>query len=452
MRERLKSVILLTLVLTSLYMTGQLWRDIYSPPQQPTSGIDVTSPEPLALLVPVAATLHTDSAARQFAPGDPGYSVAWDGFRSIIQGAHLVSVRLTNEAEWKKAMNSSSVELRLAGKVQLRMWLEALGIQPNYLSSEYSFDRVLFSTNSSNVYFWDSATSTFVIWDNIAPKDDPNRVKDRAAMVVSSLNTLGSGYSLRLLDPPYRAMAAPWVYIPRNPGDWPQLWARSEKSKSQQLVSSFFNDWSLVRRIGMRDGRIHYTDGNRGVDLDLDGAIEFYEEQWFKPGADIHRTASMIFSSGLSFVARHGGWPDEARLTLMEAQLSKQGIPYWHFEFAPFTTVVVGNIRHYVPIVTYRQQIAVGVTERAASPALEYLRYLYYPLGTGASPITLMSAERALMVAEKSLIPDKMITNMYVGYYQREIDQAEELLFPVWVIEQGQHKILVHGYVQKLIE
>jgi len=453
MREKLKSLALLCLIISSIYMTGQLWLTTYAPVQQANKGSEVVPPDPLSMLAPVAATIHPGSGigTLQFAAGTQGFSTAWEAFRDLVKGAHLVSLRTSSEAELKKAFAGDSVELKLAGRTQLRLWLEAIGSQPNYLPTEHSFDRVLISSQSPNIYFWDSVLGTYASWDNIAPKERPDLVKEQAVKVVEGLKNATSGYAMRLLDPPYRALAAQWVYIPRNPGSWPQLWARSDKNRSQQLVAGFFDDWSLVRRIPIRDGKVHYTDGSRGVYLEASGAIEYYESLWLPPrqGLDINSVASSVLSEGLSFVAKHGGWPTDARLTLMETQV-RQGIPMWNFEFVPYTTIDVGTVKKYVPVVSYRTQISVGVTDRAASPALEYERYVYIPLSTGASPLPILPAETALMVAEREnmLIPGVLVTDMYIAYFQRQIDQTEELLYPVWVIEQGSHKSFVHGFVQ----
>ncbi|KAF0194880.1 MAG: YycH family protein [Bacillota bacterium] len=449
MRERLKSILLIVAICTSFYMTAQLWINNYSPPSQASAPVDVIEPEPLDVLAPAVINLHQPSLSRQFSPSDLGFEAAWSAFRQIISGAPSVNVSVTTELEWKKALAGGSIELKLAGIVQLRMWLEALSIQPSGLSNYgFSFDRVLLSATSNDIYFWDTLNATYLIWDSVSPKEHPSRVKDDVAKTVAALHTLGSGHALRQLDPPYRALAAPWVYIPRSSGAWPQLWARGEKGKSQQVANGFFTDMSFVRKIEQRDGSLHFTDGSRGVYLESDGAVYYYDTRWFSPKRDnIHANASLILSSGLKFVAIHGGWPGETRLKRMEMAL-EQGVPYIHFEFTPFTTVSIGGVPQYVPIVSFRQQISLNVTERLVS---EYERFVYVPLQTGASPLPVLAAEAALRVAEEHLKLDVSITDMYLAYYQRDIDQTEELLFPVWVIEQGAYKVLVHGYIALVI-
>lgn len=445
MREKLKSIFLLVIICTSFYMTAQLWINDYSPPPQTSAPVDIIEPEPLDVLAPAVINLHLASSSRQFSPGDAGFEAAWSTFRQLISRAPSVNVSITTESEWKKALGGGSIEFKLAGKVQLRMWLEALSIQPSDLTNyEYSFDRVLLSAASNNIYFWDTLNSKYLIWSSVSPKEQPSSFKDDVEKALAVLQTLESGHAVRQLDPPYRALAAPWVYIPRNPGAWPQLRARGEKNKSQQVVNGFFKDISLVREITQRDGRIHFTDGSRGVYLEPDGAIEYYDTQWFSSERDINANASLILSSALKFVAIHGGWPGEARLTRMEPALN-QSLPYIHFEFVPFTTVLIRGVPQYVPVVSYSQQISLNVTERLVS---EYERFAYVPLQTGASPFPVLNPERALKVAENHLKPNALITDMYLAYYQRDIDEAEEWLFPVWVIEQGAEKVFVHGYVE----
>ena len=449
MRERLKSIFLLIIICTSFYMTAKLWINDYSPPPQTSAPVDIIEPEPLDVLAPAVINLHLTSSSRQFSPGDAGFEAAWSTFRQLISRAPSVNVSATTESEWKKALAGGSIEFKLAGKVQLRMWLEALSIQPSDLTNyDYSFDRVLLSAASNNIYFGDTLNSKYLIWSSVSPKEQPSGVKDDVAKALAVLQTLQTGHALRSLTPPYSSLAAPWVYVPVDPGAWPQLKARGEKDKSQQVANGFFADVSLVRKIAQRDGRIHFTDGSRGVYLEPDGAIEYYDTQWFSSERDINANASLILSSALKFVAIHGGWPGEARLTRMEPALN-QSLPYIHFEFVPFTTVWIRGVPQYVPVVSYSQQVSLNVTERLVS---EYKRFTYVPLQTGAGPMGVLAPERALRVAENHLEPDVLITDMYLAYYQRDIDQTEEWLFPVWVIEQGAYKIFVHGYVDTVMK
>ncbi|MDP3487370.1 MAG: hypothetical protein Q8S19_05485, partial [Bacillota bacterium] len=209
MRERLKSIFLIVLVCSSFYMTAQLWISNYSPPLQANVPVHVIEPEPLDVLAPAFINLHLPSSSRQFSPSDAGFETAWSTFRQIIKGAPSVNVINTTEAEWKTALAGGSIELKLAGKVQLRMWLEALSIQPSGLSTEHNFDRVLLSTASSHLFFLDTQNSKYLMWHSVSPKEEPSRVKEDVAKTVVELKTLSSGHALRRLDPPYRALAAP---------------------------------------------------------------------------------------------------------------------------------------------------------------------------------------------------------------------------------------------------
>lgn len=451
MRERIKSLVLIFLVLMSFYMTGQTWLVNYAPLQPPSSDVEVVQPEPQEILTPSAINLHVESGPRQYYPGDAGFEDAWSLFRGLISGAPSVSVRVSTQAAWLQAISAGSIELKLTGRVPLRMWLEALSIQPWGLTKDYSVNRVLISSNSNAVYFWNTHESLFLVWDNVSPHNNLGKVKEEVSEAVERLSKLTFGQALRLLDPPYRNQAAPWVYVPRTPGAWPELQASSEQGKSQEIVDSFFSDLRLVRKIGLREGRMLFSYGAVDVHVDSNGSIQYSNSVYLGVPQDIQARASAMLSSALDFVARHGGWPAEARLSLMEQRNQE----HMHLEFVPFATITVAGSIRYAPIVSYRSQISLNVTEGVSERVVsEYSRFVYNPLQAGPSLYTVRNPEDALKVAEEqgALISNLQITDVYLGYYQRPIDQSEEFLFPVWVIEQGSHQVFVHAFVPTLIK
>lgn len=87
--------------------------------------------------------------------------------------------------------------------------------------------------------------------------------------------------------------------------------AREDLPK-KELVSAFFLDPAMARRIEERDGAIYYTDGKRGLRLYAGGAVEYNA-----PGVEVF-TNRLSYSAALLDAAAnqsfYGGWPSAAFL------------------------------------------------------------------------------------------------------------------------------------------
>lgn len=442
MIERIKSLVLLLLVTSSVFFTSQQWTTGFSPITPGRPGPEQGEPQPLDVLSPWMLYVHKAGGSELFGPGQAGFEQSWQLLRNITRGFHLVSIRSAAPAEWQAMLEHGALEFRLAGRVQLRMWLEALSVLPAELTTAHFFNHILLSPGSNDIYFRDSHTGIYVAWENILAGDP---LKDFAAM-----SATWTGQPIRRLDEPHRSAAAAWVYVPANPGFWHELWVRTERGTLQGTVNSFFSDLSLVRRVGERDGRTIFTDGKRLVHVDAYGGFEFVESSQFLPLHDIHSRAGLLLSQGLSFVARHGGWPTESRVRQMNMVDAAQ-VPYAEFEFIVFFRVPGGEAEigpSLVPLVSWRPEVALRVTERNVST---YERFVYAPLRSGSWPYRIIQAEAALRTLDAGGHEDGEITSMYLAYYQREI-QTEGLLFPVWVIEKGARRFMVNAYTADFVE
>lgn len=442
MLERLKSLVLLLLVTSSVFLTSQQWTTGFAPITPGGSGPEQGEPQPLDVLSPWLLYIHGDEGSELFGPGQTGFEQSWQLFREITSGFHLVSIRQAGPSEWQELLEHGGLEFRLAGRVQLRMWLEALSILPAELTTAHFFNHILLSPGSNDIYFRDSHTGVYLAWENIMTENPLEDFLARAGR--------WTGQAIRRLEEPHRSAAAAWVYVPVNPGIWYELWVRNERGTIQGTVNSFFNDLSLVRRVGERDGRTIFTDGRRLVHVDAYGGFEYVESAQFLPLYDINSRAGLLLSQGLSFVARHGGWPTERRVRLMQVVDTAQ-VPYAEFEFITFFRVPGGENEigpSLVPLVSWRPEVALRINERNVSA---YERFVYAPLRFGPWPYRIIQAEDALRTLIIRGHEGGEITSMYLAYYQREI-QTEELLFPVWVIEKGTQRFMVNAFTADFVE
>ena len=442
MLERIKTAILLLLVLSSLFLTGQHWTANLSYTPNDPSGGDPHQPQPLEVLAPWALYVHRPEGSAVFYPEQQGYQKSWIFFRQVVSGFHNVTIRQGNPQEWEALVNSGALEFRLAGRAQLRMWLESLmGLEG--LSTEHFFSHLLISPDSTHVHFRDSHTSTYLVWEGVVPEEP-------LAEVFESVVQL-EGQAIRPLDEPYRANAASWVYVPESPAPWPELWVKNEQARMTSIINSFFSDLSLVRRIVEGDGITTFSDSRRIVWADSHGGIEYLGTSIFTPRQDTQAMASLLLVNGISFVSRRGGWPAELqrRLKGMEV-VTETEAPYVDFEFVTFYRDPVKPGAPLIPLVSWRKEI--GLRVAAGGDVISYERFIYTPI-----PERLDHRLNRIIPAEVALktilqeLSDTKITSMYLAYYQRELILSEESLYPVWVVEHGSQRMMVNAYTGDIV-
>ncbi|MBT9176874.1 MAG: hypothetical protein DDT20_01197 [Firmicutes bacterium] len=448
MKERLKSLLLAVLVLTSVTMSSEVWLGKYHAPPPPPVRESVTPPAPAAVVAPVAVYVHAAPHARTFSPGDPVFDATWQHLQSLLNTAATFTVRVSTPSEWERALRAGGLEYRFSGPLQLTLLLEAIGRPQKSGAPAQSADRLMLSRQSNYLYLLDTQSSRFFAWEN-AGAAPGTTVRDENSRQLDWVAAQQSGQKLRQLTSPWRARAAAWVYVPDSPGVWPQLLVSHERQASPALANSFFSDISLVRRVGERDGRVSLTDGVRHVYLHADGTVQYVATSWFVPTADIATEAKGALTRGLSFIAQHGGFTEHVRLRTAAVEPARgEAVAQIQFEFRPYARLSLGGVVHFVPVVAWGPQLIVAVNEREVA---YYYRSLYNPIADGASPTRVISAEGALRALEPSLSPGRLITAMYLGFYQREIDHVTEFLYPVWVVEQSEERFLVNAFTADVI-
>jgi len=449
MKETFKSLLLSVLVLTSVVMSSEVWLGLYHAPPPPPARESVTPPPLAAVVAPVAIYAHTAPQARTFSPGDPVFDATWEHLRRLLSPTATPVVRAGTQSEWERALRVGSLEYKLSGPIELTLLLEALGLPQQGGPPAQRIDRIMLSRQSNHLHLLDTANSRFFVWENAPAAAPETSVREEVSRQLDWMAAQTSGQRLRQLASPWRARAATWVYVPDSLGSWPQLLVSHERQVSLALANSFFTDIALVRRVGERDGRVSLTDGVRHVYLHADGTVQYVATSWFVPTADFAAEAKHALARGLSFIAQHGGFTEHVRLRTTEIEpATGDAVAQMQFEFRPYARLSVAGVANFVPIVSWGPQLIVAVNERTVA---YYYRSLHSPITDGASPTRVINAESALRALEPSLSPGRLITAMYLGFYQREIDHVTEFLYPVWVVEQGEERFLVNAFTADVI-
>lgn len=214
------------------------------------------------------------------------------------------------------------------------------------------------------------------------------------------------------------------VYVSLLPYELPVYALKREPISEERLASKFFTDFSVTRRIQEKDGTVIYTDGQQGLRIYDDGAIEFNlpvsREQ--RKNQNLYEA----FKTAIDFVATHGGWPKGAYLASYEIKSGPSGPTY----FFKFKIRVNGfriiNINDFMNVTVEGNQVKNYYRNVSLSTKQEGI-------------IDLMTPVEALnaAVATKNI---KIVNDVYPGYM---IQDAE--LKPVWVVETAGMEVIIQN-------
>lgn len=105
---------------------------------------------------------------------------------------------------------------------------------------------------------------------------------------------------------------APWILVPDGPVSAATTLLLPQRKEAQAYLHRFFPDVSVVRQIQEQDGSVAYTDGQRGMRLYANGALEYFEprEGTDPSGPDLFRALQVA----QEFISARRLWPPGATL------------------------------------------------------------------------------------------------------------------------------------------
>ncbi len=121
----------------------------------------------------------------------------------------------------------------------------------------------------------------------------------------------------------------PSIYVPQDEVVMTSFLLNKEVLDEELLLKTFFVDYNLARVIEERDGGLLYTDGEKGLRL-ADYSFE-YSYPRLEEGST-SATYEEALRSSINLVNYHGGWPEHLRLENIELQ-SRRGKFFYNAEW-----------------------------------------------------------------------------------------------------------------------
>lgn len=450
MREKVKTGVLLLLILLSFQLTRVFWLQdgaqaslaIVSPAGTLPPG-ETEFKSYLDLYRPLHIYAHSGNNHYQLRLPDSQYGAVWEEVKEALSkvagtpGDPIVS----SAAAWQQAA-SNSLELRYTGQVELNYWWLAANKSSfhRFKTEPFFFDRVLIPLHDNAIYFRNLQTNQVWRW---------NWSTEQNIVTLADLNqlTYSSSQRLRSVQVPegVSVLSHAGLYVARRLTALPELMVAPPYRAADKsgIVRKFFSITPRMPKTEvLADGEViesFITANQQVLKISNTGLLE-YTETVSQPGAELV-TLTQKFEQAFNFIGVHGGWPK----SVLADGIRQVGSSGYEFRFM--------QVYQGYPLVDSRP--ATLSVQVASDGVKSYASKTYRVLQTGYFPYELRTPEDALQTAGQAL-GNKSVADIYLGYYQLDFtamdaeqpfDTDPMYIFPVWVIElnNGEH-LLVHAF------
>lgn len=435
-REKIKTLILIMLVITSVFFTSKTWIEVDYSNETPNGGdflfdnnsgiMEVIAPDRIAVHLKGDKILVMN-------PSDKHYQEIWatllkSSVKSIAEGDKTDFVSI-NKIVWESQKKEQSLELIFKTPFDLGFWNKAFNSKKKTLP-QIRLSRLLVSLDMPNtVLLFDDGTDSYYK----ISKDSINPIKENLFNDIANSDELNE--FIELPTDTLGLVLETGIYVPKNPLTISDVTVVKEDIKPDGLVKDFFSDMSVVRKIEEKDGARIYTDGQKGFRIYPSGAVEFNHAITAKGdySDDLFDAARL----GYNFLITYGGLP-------AGSYLDKAG----QLEHDPKSNIFTYDYRYEgIPVLGERNAIEIVI---AQGEVKNYYRNLEHPVAPISDQQSLsISPFNALDTAASNLRfligaqEDKhKVKDVYQAYYR--LDEGwEYIISPVWVVELKDIRIFI---------
>lgn len=429
MRERVKTVVLLLLVASSMLLTARL---LFGQPHLETAAppayehLVFGELRPQEKLVLPELRLGEETVWQFYKPWHSGHGQAWDKVLDLL--------RLVDHAE------PVGQPAELAGRclvVQFpvpsvpELWLPGARLDGLSLTQMRWYE-----AEQETVWLYADGA-----WYQARLRSLPQEWPD----VLTALFAAAPVYR-RVTDDAFQAMPLGEIFIPQAlPALVPHT-VKAEQMETDMLLRSIFINTALVRRIEERDGAVIYTDGQRGLRVFDHGELEFTSPK-SEPGSE-----PLDFVQALRRTAQYlqlmGGWPDE--LLVKEYKTAEK--LQWNRRQWDTYTVTFRLAQLGVPLISAEPPVELRFSDRGVITYNRQIRLLEQPTG---EPMPLINPLEALKAVAELLGPaaaETQVAGIEAVYFLESTGLVQSLAQPAWLFQLSNHPhAVVHGHTGQFL-
>ncbi|MBI2874160.1 MAG: hypothetical protein HYY09_03660 [Firmicutes bacterium] len=305
MKEALKSVVLVSLVVSSVLLAGLHWvgpmgllaedsisREIRSP------GRWGPPPAPSDLLFPRRLVIHAEGGVFEVTGPPQVHDDLWANTVSALREARIgQTVSETDQKAWGSAA-SGAMELLFPIRLTLPQWALVLGLPSGGLSTEVGVDRVLVPDGDPNfLMIYDESRSRYFRLSLGQPlgRFREEVLKDAILLEVD-----------RILPSELSIPASPHLYG-SNLLEASLLAVEPENLSPDTVAAEFLFEPSATQTIVERDGSKVFTDGQRSLRVLPGDKMEYLATPRLKTGGSVPQGLDAL-RQALDFIGRVGGF------------------------------------------------------------------------------------------------------------------------------------------------
>ncbi len=438
MNEQIKSAVLLSLVLLSLFLTYQLW--FARKPEDRVIENDYDNvyfeePKPLQqFFIPERIYIYQNDLCYQLRHGDSHFALLWEGLSEMLQ-------EIAEPANYEYGEDMPE-DARLCLDLQFSPALP-LGRESPWLKEAPAGEL-------ARVQIWRLDDRC---WGVLQDEGDsavllllPVRGGLKLAALCDQFNPegrppyeeLGAG-ELLLSQGTLISVPSP-LYVPVHNGGMENLTLQAEVLDRELLLNTMFINRNLVREIKERDGGLIFTDGEQG--LRMGDGLEYSHPQLEQKPVVLSYTAALLTAGKL--LGYYGGWPENLRLELLArddgAEAGSRGIysAQWRSYFRGYPLIGGAGVAmsfHHGGLVSYRRNLYI----------------LLYSTGDQLYAQGYREAlEKAVDLLADAGVDHYWLEEMDLGYYLTG-NSLQPQAVPVWAIRlNGRQLILTAGELVSL--
>ncbi|NLM46027.1 MAG: hypothetical protein GX200_04415 [Firmicutes bacterium] len=432
MCERIKSVVLLALVLLSFYLTGAL---LFGQPYLETaSSPDYEQVETFGRIRPQAEQVYpvlrlkTEENWLQLFPWTERYLPVWKTLQFLLDPSQLP------ESGEKPEFSSKQVEIQFPVAVEAKLWFH------DSLAADLQIRKVCwFAEDAESIWYCDEGGKWWRAKGFTAPVEWETRL---AALFKKAPAYTEAGTELLA---PFTAGDAV-VLLPAELPAMSMYAVAAESLDTDKLLRSFFINPALVRRIEERNGAVIYTDGQRGLRIFAHGELEITVPE-NEPGTR-NLSRAEILQETAQYLHLLGGWPEE--LFLQSIRANVRSITYLQQLYTQ--EVVFRCAARGYPLVGRKAPLSLLFSDRGIIYYNRQILSLAEPL---TEPMPLVAPETALATVAVNLgirAAGMQLLSVEAIYFVDSTAGSPPVAQPAWLIQfQNRQVAVVNGFTGELI-
>ncbi|BAU26300.1 regulatory protein YycH of two-component signal transduction system YycFG [Aneurinibacillus soli] len=427
--EKIKTVVLVVLIVVSLLLSGILWNTM--PHLDSLSSANYIAPQPFGrayeaeeLVQPAYARVHTGDGKHFQARADTNL------YKKLVVNMKQWNVYSFTPMSWNKedwesiAGKKRGIELIYSGDVLEDTLGELLTIRGQAISGILSASRIWLYSNKE-----DGTVQVLFISDS-----RQRIIRARISLTATELEAyfhppLLASLTEQIVYRPFSEKTGnPAVYVPKDQLKMYRYRYFYQPITAQQMLSFLFTDAGLAREVTERDGTQIYTNGSQTVSIPKHHTYLVYRNPIQVPKeAEEENNFNDSLHAAVSFMNKHGGWPGT-------------------YQFAGVDTALPGKSR--AAVYRFRQHVGSyplysehdGETVVVIETAGDSVAQAQYPMRQldtyfeRTATLVMNGGEIARQLERKGIPKEQVIGIELAMYAGKRYDFME--VTPVWVIQQ----------------